>query len=267
MSALQTLVPPELVQRIFARIDPSHVLRFKRLCRFVRAALSDPHFATLNLRHFAQIGTVASTSNFRLWFQWPSEYQEKYAGRALASLFEFKCPWKGIEGVIPRAIGSCKNLTHLNLTENALSGSIPRELCQLKQLVCLYINGNRLHGPLPDGLGGLINLQQLNLAHNALSGPIPASIGRLKNLQSLYLNNNCLEGSLPASFGDCSSLKSAYIENNYLVGDIPAQLANLSKIQILYLAGGQNAFNRKLSEAAPRNARVWEILMHQGFRF
>ncbi|KAI9348587.1 hypothetical protein BDR26DRAFT_817010 [Obelidium mucronatum] len=263
-AAFQTSLPIELIQNIFQRINPNHVLKFKRLCTRIFTALSDPHFAVLNLREFSNIGTVACVQSYRLWFVWPDSYQKHYAGATLKALFELKCGWKAIQGCIPKAIGGLTNLTHLNLHENRLTGEIPSELCKLTNLQFLHLNGNRLTGAIPKEIGNLTQLQQLYLQNNRLSSKIPDEIGDLVLLEALYLNNNALEEEIPKSIGKLSKLKSLYLEHNQLKGEIPVEIGLLQNLQILYL--GMNDFEQFVPSDFNHESRVFEILHHQGFR-
>ncbi|KAJ3283632.1 hypothetical protein HDU79_008892 [Rhizoclosmatium sp. JEL0117] len=217
-------IPIELIQDIFRRLDPATVLKYRRLCRHIAVALSDPHFAILNLNHHPEKST-ASLQSYKLWFVWPESYQAAYAGRL--SVNELKLGWKGIKGSLPRALGSLKSLTILTLHENKLSGPIPLEICSLVNLSILHLQGNKLSGAIPSEIGNLTQLTQLCLQSNKLTGGIPREIGKLNKLENLSLNCNQLTGEIPPEIKGLKALKSLYLEQNMLYGNVPSEIEEL----------------------------------------
>ena len=79
----------------------------------------------------------------------------------------------GLNGRIPKELGSLANLTELSLDNNQLTGEIPPELGRLSNLTHLYLDDNQLTGEIPPALGGLSNLQRLYLSDNRLTGCVP----------------------------------------------------------------------------------------------
>lgn len=66
---------------------------------------------------------------------------------------------KGLDGVLPAAIGELKNLSGLYLHFNRLSGEIPKEIAGLTQLTDLYLDVNYFSGSIPEQIGNMSNLQ------------------------------------------------------------------------------------------------------------
>ena len=101
---------------------------------------------------------------------------------------------RGLDGMIPDALGRLSALTYLNLHSNTLDGMVPDALGMLTNLEVLYLNNNELDGTIGD-LSGASSLEILWLKSNQLTGGIPASLGSLSNLRNLRLfNNNGLGG-------------------------------------------------------------------------
>jgi hypothetical protein len=63
----------------------------------------------------------------------------------------------GLNGNIPKQLGSLTNLQSLDLSDNRLTGSIAAELLDLANLQELYLGGNLLTGCVPDGLRDVPN--------------------------------------------------------------------------------------------------------------
>lgn len=140
---------------------------------------------------------------------------------------------KGLDGVLPSAIGDLKSLSGLYLHFNRLSGEIPKEIAGLSQLTDLYLDVNYFSGSIPEEIGNMSNLQVLQLCYNKLSGNVPTQIGSLKNLNVLALQYNQLTGAIPASLGDLDSLTRLDLSFNRFFGPIPVKLAEVPLLRIL----------------------------------
>ncbi|XP_074279967.1 proline-rich receptor-like protein kinase PERK9 [Silene latifolia] len=140
---------------------------------------------------------------------------------------------KGLNGVLPSAIGKLKNLTGLYLHFNKLSGEIPKEISELTQLTDLYLDVNNFTGSIPQQLGDMSSLQVLQLCYNKLSGNVPTRLGSLKQLNVLALQYNQLTGAIPASLGDLNELIRLDISFNNFFGSIPVKLAEARQLRIL----------------------------------
>ena len=90
--------------------------------------------------------------------------------------------WTGV------AIGEASGrVTEILLVGMGLNGRIPKELGSLANLTELWsLAGNQLTGEIPPELGGLSNLTELSLptCDNQLTGEIPPELGGLSNLTS-----------------------------------------------------------------------------------
>ena len=98
--------------------------------------------------------------------------------------------------------GTSGRVTEILLSDMGLNGKIPKELGSLANLQMLDLSDNKLTGPIPTDLGSLISLQYLNLSDNQLTGAIPTELGDLSNLESLYLGGNRLALCVPDELRD-----------------------------------------------------------------
>ena len=145
----------------------------------------------------------------------------------------------GLNGRIPKELGSLANLTRLSLWGNQLTGEIPPELGRLSNLTQLILHGNQLTGEIPPELGGLSNLTLLILHGNGLTGEIPTELGGLSNLTRLFLHGNQLTGEIPPELGGLSNLTGLSLSFNELTGEIPPELGRLSNLTYLDLSRNQ----------------------------
>jgi Leucine-rich repeat (LRR) protein len=130
-----------------------------------------------------------------------------------------------LQGAIPNSIGKLSpGLQYLGLEKNNLTGMIPESIGNLKGLNYLYLAQNNLTGPIGSWVGNLKNLGTLNLADNNFSGPIPSSLGSLTGLTGLYLQNNKFDGPVPASLENLHNLLVLNLSCNNLQGPIPKEL-------------------------------------------
>lgn len=188
-----------------------------------------------------------------------------------------------LNGTIPTMLDSWgSNLTHLDLSNNALSGSIP-QVNSLIALVHLDLSGNNLIGSIPpvdsladlqvldlsaNNLTGLIlpvdslaALTHLDLGDNRLSGPIPDLIS-LSGLLYLDLSNNALNGSIPDLLLDDSTpallaLTHLDLSENDLSGSVPDISVALPLLQFLDLS--HNRFRGLLHLSSPLCAALLNL--------
>ena len=158
---------------------------------------------------------------------------------SLANLTELVLADNQLTGEIPPELGGLSNLQQLSLWGNQLTGEIPPELGRLSNLTRLFLDGNQLTGEIPPELGGLSNLTYLILAGNQLTGEIPPELGGLSNLTELFLDGNQLTGEIPPELGRLSNLTQLVLDNNGLTGEIPPELGGLSNLTDLILYGNQ----------------------------
>ncbi|GAY32059.1 hypothetical protein CUMW_000340, partial [Citrus unshiu] len=144
-------------------------------------------------------------------------------------------------GPIP-SLHMSKNLTHLDLSCNALPGAISStDWEHLSNLVYVDLRNNSLNGSIPRSLFSLPMLQQLQLANNKFGGPIPefsnasysalTAIQRLGNLTRLELSYNNLTVSrlrlascklrVIPDLKNQSKLSYLDLSDNQIYGEIP----------------------------------------------
>ncbi|KAL2461970.1 putative LRR receptor-like serine/threonine-protein kinase [Abeliophyllum distichum] len=100
-------------------------------------------------------------------------------------------------GLIPKQVGCCTKLIHVNLSENLLTVAIPAKIGKLQSIENLDLSQNSLSGAIPGELGECQRIETMNLSHNELSGSIPPSFSQLLSLTFIDISYNQLEGSLP----------------------------------------------------------------------
>ncbi|XBI88781.1 hypothetical protein VPH35_026697 [Triticum aestivum] len=159
---------------------------------------------------------------------------------------------------IPSVLGSWRNLTMLDLSDNNFAGPIPHELGALSMIGTLRFSSNRLTGPIPQELKNCKRLFHLDLGSNLLNGSIPAEVATLDSLQYLLLGGNKLAGTIPDSFTATQGLLELDLGGNSLEGVIPSSLGNLQ-----YISQNLNLSNNRLSGQIPSslgNLRSLEVL-------
>ncbi|KAI8611268.1 hypothetical protein BC830DRAFT_1141893 [Chytriomyces sp. MP71] len=244
-------LPHEVLQQILKLVHPKRVTKFKRVCKFWRAVLSDSYFAQLNLKCFAPLGHGSSVdpapsgavrcsapNEFdQLWILLPATYQQFYATsermQALETIewyldcyFIHPIRFRRNPLPIPPAISllanSLKQLilsSHSFVDKSIYGGEIPLELAHLVHLQVLNLARNSFRGPIQSEIfKRLTRLEELDLSHNKLSGQLPETLFSLKRLRVLNLNANSLEGQIPLEIGALQSLRFLSIESNKLTG-------------------------------------------------
>ncbi|PPD66502.1 hypothetical protein GOBAR_DD36620 [Gossypium barbadense] len=150
------------------------------------------------------------------------------------------------------SLTNCKNLTRVDILENALNSTLPTNIGNLSaSLIYFYATDCELKGNIPIEIGNLSNLLLLQLGHNKLSGFIPTSIGGMRNLQGLDLYSNKLGGPILKSLCGLERLYEMFLGLNKLDGSIPSCLGNITSLRYLYLN------SNKLSSAIP--STLWKL--------
>ncbi len=108
-----------------------------------------------------------------------------------------RCSKRGLDGILPSALGDLDEVVSLSLYGNALSGTIPPSLGRLSKLRRLNLTSNRLTGAIPAELSQLSALENLLLNRNRLSGPVPPTLADLPKLNMLRLGGNAFHGCSP----------------------------------------------------------------------
>ncbi|KAJ3292884.1 Dynein regulatory complex subunit 3 [Rhizoclosmatium sp. JEL0117] len=279
-------IPPELIQAIFAWLDPLKVYQYRRLCRRIWTSLTDRYFATQNLAHSIPHNIKESTVSNKpgkldlFWLKAPSFFQEAFADaklRPLTALAGAKQSLSlvdtGLCGPVPVEIGLLVALKSLTLSGIHWKESIPPTLGRLKKLSNLSIHNTSIGGSIPRELGDLRSLQSLNLSKNALTGTIPVDIGQLKELRILKLDCNKLSGPIIKELGLLLNLTQLYLDGNHLDPLIPLELGNLINLESLTIDENSSVSHRTASHNVVPDAvsvsemerKLWQVLNDVGW--
>ena len=169
----------------------------------------------------------------------------------------------GLDGKIPKQLGSLANLQSLDLSDNKLTGTIPTELGSLANLQELYLGGNLLTGCVPDGLRDVPNndIARLGLPfcseHPCVSGGAVVDAtndGLRSDCERLLEARDTLAGTASLNWsadtpitewngvalGEASGrVTELYLGAMGLNGRIPPELGSLANLQGLYLSDNQ----------------------------
>ncbi|KAE8723021.1 hypothetical protein F3Y22_tig00013285pilonHSYRG00212 [Hibiscus syriacus] len=141
----------------------------------------------------------------------------------------------------------CRNLVHLDLSQNILTGDLPHTLAYLPNLKYLDLTGNNISGEFstsfgrfqklesgsdPAGAWELDELGDLWLTECNLVGEIPDSLGRLERLNDLNLAINHLVGYSEFAHGVVSVVQIE-LYNNSLIGELRRGFSNLTNLRLL----------------------------------
>ncbi|KAJ0691491.1 putative leucine-rich repeat-containing, plant-type, leucine-rich repeat domain superfamily [Helianthus annuus] len=133
-----------------------------------------------------------------------------------------------------------KNLSHVQLSRNALSGMIPPAHFQdLLKLVSVDLRYNKFNGRIPSSLFSLQKVQQIELSNNDFVGLLTDFTKPLSSLDTLDLSNNKLEGEIPRSFFELGKLSVLLLSSNKLIGtikttDFQDRLSNLTTLDLSF---------------------------------
>jgi hypothetical protein len=138
---------------------------------------------------------------------------------------------------MPAEISGCRNLTFVNLHDNAVAGELPRGPFQdLLSLQYLDLSKNVISGALLLDIGMLTSLTKLILSGNRLSGTVPPEIRSCSRLQLLDLDGNSFSGKIPGSIGKIPGLEIAV---NLSCGTIPSEFGGLVRLGVLDVSHNQ----------------------------
>ncbi|XP_035549627.1 probable leucine-rich repeat receptor-like serine/threonine-protein kinase At3g14840 isoform X2 [Juglans regia] len=141
---------------------------------------------------------------------------------------------QNLPGTLPPDLGKLPCLQVFDLSYNYLNGSIPSAWGSLKQLVNISVSGNRLTGPIPGDLAKIPTLTSLTVEYNQLSGNLPLELGSLSSLEVLLRSNN-FTGELPSSFANLTSMTEFRISDNQFSGQISSYIQNWKNLTKLYI--------------------------------
>ncbi|KAI9336730.1 hypothetical protein BDR26DRAFT_919939 [Obelidium mucronatum] len=263
--------PQEIVHLIFAKLHPSSVLKYRRLCRRINQALLDPHFALLNLqpwipaiwRHLAShspkkrllerqaitefIDEYKDCSNSIAdfdcqWFIWPSEsHQLVYANHVLRHVNEIKVShtlytWSRVNSIIGHVF-------QIPSTIELLTSLTVLELCGFVKHHEELEYRKASDGEPEDWEAELHRYtgQQFKSKNSKsevirlFNGHIPREIGNLSCLKVLNLSRNALTGEIPGEITRLAKLERLDLSDNKLSGKLPRDFGKLVSLQELYL--------------------------------
>ncbi|XP_043715005.1 DNA damage-repair/toleration protein DRT100-like [Telopea speciosissima] len=153
--------------------------------------------------------------------------------KGLASLKRLELQGNKLSGELPD-LGSLKNLTFLDASDNAISGRVPVGLPG--SLVEISMRNNSLEGNLPEKISDSGFLQVMDLSHNQLSGAVPSIVFQHPSLQQLTLSHNQLSSiQVPSDMGARSELVVLDLSYNQLQGLLAAFMAMMPKLSALSL--------------------------------
>ncbi|CAL9055996.1 unnamed protein product [Musa banksii] len=122
-------------------------------------------------------------------------------------------------------------LTHLDLSANAIGGFVPADLNRCSRLEYLNLSSNIIGGEL--NLTGLTNLVTLDLTRNRFNGSIRANFPAMcANLVSLNISTNSFGGDITGCFDQCPKLKYLDLSSNHFVGGIWPGFPSLRQLLI-----------------------------------
>lgn len=102
-----------------------------------------------------------------------------------------------LKGTMPTEIGTFKNLSYVEFSENSMTGTIPTELGLLTDLDSLLLDGNSFQATIPTAISQLTKLEILTLGQSDLTGTVPSELGALTSLETLDLSGNNFSGVIP----------------------------------------------------------------------
>lgn len=137
------------------------------------------------------------------------------------------------QGVSTEIIDGIRRVTALNLGFRGLDGELPKELGSLTELRTLDIRENAIKGNIPTQIGELVNLETLMLDKNKFTGELPPTIAKLSKLKELLASDNRFR-TFPVEICQAESLTVIHLEKNE-IANLPGEITNLTKLEYLYL--------------------------------
>ncbi|KAG6634343.1 hypothetical protein CIPAW_12G112100 [Carya illinoinensis] len=142
---------------------------------------------------------------------------------------------QNLTGTLPQDLVKLPCLQVLDLAGNYLNGSIPSAWGSMRQLVTISLYVNRVTGSIPRDLANIRTLRSLTVAFNKLYGNLPPELGTMSSLETLSLSSNNFTGELPPSFANLTSLQDFEISDNQFSGQIPDYIQNWKNLTRLFI--------------------------------
>ncbi|OVA06970.1 Leucine-rich repeat [Macleaya cordata] len=187
--------------------------------------------------NFVAAGLETQVSSLKFLDLSYNNFSGKFSDLSLGScgnLTVLNLSFNSITGFVPLSLTNCGQLQVLDLSSNGFTGNLPSGFCSSPfncSLQKVLLPGNFLSGPVPSELGNCKNLKTIDLSFNNLSGSIPMEIWTLPNLTNLIIWANNLSGEIPENI--CSNggnLETLILNNNFITGNIPSSLANCNNL-------------------------------------
>ena len=202
-------------------------------------------------------------------------------GEASGRVTEILLGGMGLNGNIPKQLGSLTTLQSLDLSDNRLTGSIAAELLDLANLQELYLGGNRLTGCVPDGLRDVPNndIARLGLPfcseHPCVSGGAVVDAtndGLRSDCETLLAARDALVGTATLNWsadtpiaewngvvlgGTHGRVTELLLGGLSLNGGIPMELGSLADLTRLFL--GQNQLTGEIPKELGNLSNLQEL--------
>ncbi|KAI8829216.1 hypothetical protein BJ741DRAFT_582298 [Chytriomyces cf. hyalinus JEL632] len=263
-------LPPEVVQDVFAWLEPTTVLQLRRIDTRTNGILSNPNFARLCLaRHRPQVFDTEelcelSDAGNESGEEEEAEEEEEEEEESLSA------DAQATQALQPTTLPTYQasrmatsNMLHALFSPRISVASLtdwdrawfhwPRsfalEFGATKQ-GCTEICWDRknLNGRFPlhlcTSLPALVNL---SFAGNYTSGFLPDSLGHLTSLTKLNLSRNEFSGNIPESIGLLANLQLLDLSHNILTGAIPESLGQC--LQLCGLLLNHNRISGRIPES------------------
>ena len=146
----------------------------------------------------------------------------------------------GLEGEIPKEIGSLTELQVLSLGANLrLHGLIPKNIAKLKKLYFFDLETAEYFSGF-ENLFNLSSLRYMHLSLAGLSGTLPDEFGLyFPAMIECLLPGNNFTGNIPSTLGNMTNLLHLNLARNRFSGKIPKSVGSIRTLQVVDFSGNQ----------------------------